>query len=422
MSQSDDLILLFWNCPECGHEHIEGPTKRCPRCFYWRDRAVAFYEAPDSRVLTPDEAMQYQRPDWICKVCGAANADEGQPVAELICGNCQSWQTNHLDLGQAAPDRLGDDTVAAVQGQWQEGFRLDQFEDLNDPQFSAALNDPLDSSWAPSNEPAPPPPPDRPAPAPARPWKKQAIAAGLAMAIGGTGWAAWQWIAPVHLDATVVQRTWAVSVPIEDYRPVEESGWSLPAGAYDISSSRRQRGTRQVQTGTRTESVQVSYQEQTGTQEECTTRSRGDGTGQRTCKDVPVYSTRYRTERKEVPVYRAEPVYDTWYRYKIQRWVAQTSIERRGSDREPRRPPAVTLDNRPYPERALSPIERCSITADYADPKQRSTRKRDTFELPCDHYDRLAIGQTARFERSGQRLKLLDATKVDRPAAAPQIP
>lgn len=64
MAKPDELILLFWNCPECGHEHIEGPTRRCPRCFHWRDQTVDFYEAPDSRPLTIEEVLQYQRPDW----------------------------------------------------------------------------------------------------------------------------------------------------------------------------------------------------------------------------------------------------------------------------------------------------------------------------------------------------------------------
>lgn len=40
----------------------------------------------------------------------------------------------------------------------------------------------------------------------------------------------------------------------------------------------------------------------------------------RTCTR-PTYTTRYRTESYQDPVYRQDPVWDTWHRYDIDRWV-----------------------------------------------------------------------------------------------------
>jgi len=370
----EEVILLFWDCPECGHAHIPGPTQRCPNCFWWRDRGVEFYEAPDSRVLTPEEVAQYQGPDWICKVCGAANPERGEPVANLICGNCQQWQTNSLDLGEAAPEDLASGMVVVQKsGTWEEGFHLppetesDTAESLPRQGFN----------W--------------------RKYRNVATVGIVGFASCGVLWGAWQAIAPRSIEAEIVSRDWVVSVEIQEQRPVAEGGWSVPSDAYHVRSSQRQRGTRQVQTGTRTEQVQVAYQEQTGTREECKTVSRGDGTGTRSCQDVPVYETRYRTETKEVPVYTTEPVYDTWYDYTVDRWQTLRTVEERGTDAMSRRAPAVSLSGGSYPLRTLEPQETCRVGVRY---QRRQAVKVETWTLPCAQYDQLTMGQTVTFKRS----------------------
>jgi len=97
-----EIILLFWDCPYCGHKHIPEPTRRCPGCFWWRDRTVNFYEAPDSVVLSPAEVARYAGSDWICKACGAANPETGEPREKLVCGKCHARQID-LDGGSAPP-------------------------------------------------------------------------------------------------------------------------------------------------------------------------------------------------------------------------------------------------------------------------------------------------------------------------------
>lgn len=382
MAERDEKILLFWDCPECGHAHIEGPTQRCPRCFWWRDRQVQFYEADDSRSLTPEEEEKFTRPDWICKACGASNPDRGQPVAELLCGSCNSWQTNSLDLGSDRPEEAATDVeVQAVQGQWQEGFRIDE-----------AATETQDPEPKPGN------------------WKKRIAAGALALGVGGTGFGVWQLSMPDIINAEITNRTWTVTVEVQEQRPISASGWSLPSDAYDVNRRDKQRGTRQVQTGTTTENVQVSYQEKTGTKEECKTTSDGNGVGTRTCRDVPVYSTKYRTETKTVPIYRQDPVYDTWYTYTQEKWVPQTTVSNDGVGDSPRTAPTVTLDNRPFPERSQTPQETCFIAGQYQEDGQTAQGK---WELPCNQYDRLTVGQSVELERQGDRVTLVDKAKQD---------
>ena len=100
-----EVILLFWDCPYCGHKHIPGPTRRCPGCFWWRDRTIDFYEAPDSVVLSPAEVARYAGPDWICKACGAANPETGAPRESLVCGNCHTRQID-IDGGRTPLETL----------------------------------------------------------------------------------------------------------------------------------------------------------------------------------------------------------------------------------------------------------------------------------------------------------------------------
>ena len=395
MAERSEKILLFWDCPECGHSHIEGPTQRCPRCFWWRDRQVKFYESQDSRPLTSEEEAKYTRPDWICKVCGAANPDTGQPAAELLCGSCNSWQTNDLDLGADGPGSAETGTqVQNIKGQWEEGFRIDGGDTI------------------------PSPPPRTQSKSPGT-LKKQLVAGAIALGIGTTGFGAWQFFSPDIITAEITQRTWTVTVEIQEQRPVNGSGWTLPSNAYNVSQREKQRGTREVQTGTTTKDVRVSYKEQTGTKEKCKTTSDGNGVGTRTCRDVPVYTTKYRTETKTVPVYRTEPVYDIWYSYTQDKWRTQTTLSNNGTGNEPRTAPSFTLDNRPYPERKQTPQETCYITGKY---EKDNDNIEDRWSLPCPQYDRLKIGEMVTLERWGDSVKLVDDQDTEAGKVSEQQP
>ncbi|MCG9885179.1 MAG: hypothetical protein MH825_06305 [Cyanobacteria bacterium] len=380
MGDRAETILLFWDCPDCGHPHIEGPTKRCPGCFYWRDRAVKFYETPESRVLTAEEEAKYTNPDWICKVCGAANADEGLPVDQLLCGSCNQWQTNNLDLGNTNPDRLPTNEVVNQRP----------------------------SHWIP---PAPRRDPDTPpTPTTSTNWRRRIAIGALGLGGSATVWAGVTLLSPQPIEAEILARFWTVTVEVQEKRPTTDSGWNLPSDAYSVSSSTRQSGTRQVQVGTRQEKERVSYREKTGTKQECKTVSKGNGTGTRSCKDVPVYTTKYRTETKTVPVYRDEPIYDTWYRYTVDRWKQKQILTQEGQEGSPRTPPSVRLTNRPYPEQTLAPVETCWLQVSYG---EKGEQKMAEWSLPCDQYDRLRRGQTAQFEKSALGgVRLLDPAKT----------
>ena len=348
-----EVILLFWDCPYCGHKHIPGPTRRCPACFWWRDRTVNFYEAPDSVVLSPAEVARYAGPDWICKACGAANPETGAPRESLVCGNCHTRQIDidggrtpleTLPTGVAVERRLSMvSSGSPITGGYVRTISYTDRRILGAVYTLAALG-----------------------------------LFGLGI-LGLNGLSTWVY-RPRPVAAQVLRRHWRVEVPIEERRPVSEGGWTLPAGAYNVRTETRQQSTRRVQVGTKTETVKVPYEEKVGTRTECTTVSRGDGTGERVCSEQPIYETRYRTETEEVPIYREEPVYATWYSYTIDRWQPLRTAVVEGTENMPRRADTVELATHPYPQRKLSPKEICFLDV-YAQ------NRRQTWRIVCEQYD-----------------------------------
>jgi hypothetical protein len=348
-----EVILLFWDCPYCGHKHIPGPTRRCPACFWWRDRTVNFYEAPDSVVLSPAEVARYAGPDWICKACGAANPETGAPRESLVCGNCHTRQIDidggrtpleTLPTGVAVERRLSMvSSGSPITGGYVRTISYTDRHILGAVYTLAALG-----------------------------------LFGLGI-LGLNGLSTWVY-RPRPVAAQVLRRHWRVEVPIEERRPVSEGGWTLPVGAYNVRTETRQQSTRRVQVGTKTETVKVPYEEKVGTRTECTTVSRGDGTGERVCSEEPIYETRYRTETEEVPIYREEPVYATWYSYTIDRWQPLRTAVVEGTENMPRRADTVELATHPYPQRKLSPKEICFLDV-YAQ------NRRQTWRIVCEQYD-----------------------------------
>jgi rubrerythrin len=414
-------IELFWRCPECGTDHISAipdlnPTGwYCPECFFRRDETVELYEAPDSRVITDPELIQQieeGRADWKCKYCGSLNADEGYARDALACAVCGQPQ---MDFEESAPirDQVGEriefrsEDSAPVQsqtGEWIESRSDDRFSDS--PSSLANGNDsPAQFSF---------------------PWRR--VGAASTAVISSVGAIGVWWLSPRDLEVSVDTLPWEIQVDVEELRPVERSDWDerVPSTAKTIRTETRQRGTETVQRGTETIMVEERYQSgtttetyteqeryQSGTRQECTTQTTGTGAGKRTCRDVPVYSTRSVNKTRQVPVYATrqvpkevpkmveEPVYDTYVYYTVDEWKPIQTFTGEGYDDEPRLIPTPELHNQPYPQRVSQPRIVCHLTASYMEKQQPRV---STWKLPCDQFDLLNTGDRALLQvtRSGK--------------------
>ncbi|MBN1646567.1 MAG: hypothetical protein JW874_00920 [Spirochaetales bacterium] len=112
-----------------------------------------------------------------------------------------------------------------------------------------------------------------------------------------------------ELELTVQQGSWERVIGVESRRWVTREDWTakVPDNARIISSETRQSGTRKVQTGT--EKVKTG------------TKDMGNGFFE------DVYEDR--------PVYREDPVYDTWVKYDVIEWVEQRQVRQKGGMNDP---------------------------------------------------------------------------------------
>ena len=415
-----EYIELFWDCPQCGQTHISAvfnpQGQRCPQCFHWRSQAVALYEAPDSRVIT-DPAIINRPPFWVCKVCDAVQEDHGEAAHLLRCGNCDNYQVSAVAgiSGDAIADQQAPPTVPVG-------------EAVPSPTVPSPTTSLRRTRWL-------------------------GTIAGITIlgstAIGIAHWTNRAPDLPPPITVQVSDLQWRSTVTLEEQQRLTRQGWqdAVPKDAVVVKQETRQRSTRQEQRGVQTVMVDEQYQSgsreetyyiseryqsgsrqetyydseryQSGTQQECQTISKGNGVGQRTCHTVPVYSTRQVSRTRTVAVYSSRqvprtriipvystrkvptqqpilvpvPVLDTWVTYTVQAWVPQQTIKRRG-DRNAARDISVPLSPQP-PQRLANPQITCTVTgtgsaaAGWFAP---SVVKTGTWQLPCEQFDRLHVG------------------------------
>jgi len=120
--------------------------------------------------------------------------------------------------------------------------------------------------------------------------------------------------------AQVVDQQWSRSVNVEQFAAVTNSDWcdAMPADAYNVSRSKAQRGSREVEDGQVCQTVR---------------EDKGDGTF---------------TKRRECETrWRSEPVYDNRCRYQVNRWGVLRTEALRGD--------SLATPAWPVPQLAASP-------------------------------------------------------------------
>lgn len=289
----------FWDCNYCDNKHIRGDNDSCPSCGHRRDAAVKFY-MDMSNIVEVSADKKNDKPNWICAFCGSQNDDKDQQC--VSCGSPKNSASG------------------------------DYFHRKDDPRsssFSTPIpSSPLESSSFLST---------RAARVPFRKIAKIALPLLLAVAVIISVVAFVSWFnTPVEKQLTVDSVSWTRSIDIEELRTYNESGWSLPSDARLSYTRREIRTYRDVLDHYETKTRQVSERQLVGYKEEVVGyEDLGNGQFREKTRQVPEYTTVYRTETYEDPVYRKEPVYDTKYYYEIDRWKKSRSVDTSGSDKSP---------------------------------------------------------------------------------------
>ncbi len=278
-----------WDCKSCGAKGNRGPTLQCENCASPRPKDVEFYlddeEGTTNRIVTDEKELKkaQEGPNWVCSSCGSHN--ELSFVECESCGNPKDFETDRdVKLKQSVN-------------------YFDKFKKKQSPTHDA-------------------PPESKPSPF----WtfvKWLAIAIIFFFILT---------IPEKSIDVVVKSHVWSRSIVFEENKFVQESDWSLPAGAINVTQASEVHHYNQVQTGTqrKTRTVQVK----TGSRRvKCGTKNLGNGYFEDVYCDEPIYSSQQ--ESYDEPIYRQDPVYQTKYYYTIKKWVPTEPVKLSGEGINP---------------------------------------------------------------------------------------
>lgn len=306
-----------WLCQHCGSENL-GRYEDCrgldghSGCNAARGPKQKFYLPENSPIVTdPNQlADAGSGQDWNCDHCSGANknAYDGHKVLNCVhCGNARDAQDTTHPVTDYAPDEVPRSAAAVASPRLR-----------NKPRPTTQLRPSLTtiSTVTPKMW----------------PWWGAGIALVAAVVFG-----VWYFIfASFDVSAHVDEFSWERTISIEQYQTVTEEDWSIPVRGREVGQDVRIRSYNHVLDHYDTKTRQVSEQVQSGSETyNCGTRDLGNGYFQDLTCSRPTYTTQYRTESYQDPVYRDDPVYDTWYTYHIEKWVPDRTRRAVGSDQKP---------------------------------------------------------------------------------------
>ncbi|MCE6958376.1 hypothetical protein LAZ40_04805 [Cereibacter sphaeroides] len=312
---TDRIFEMHWICPGCGGE-CRGRDERCngpngqAGCGAARPASVRFFLPGAAPEVTDPElvADALSGPDWTCDHCGGANNGGASSCAS--CGNARDARDAATPTRLHAPGEMPSTGAAAAPVRPSRRMaEASPAPDAGDGRMFA---------W---------------------------ILGICALLILVAGWLILGYSSETRVTVTALP--WTRTIAIEELKTLHEDGWSVPAGARVTDRDRRIRSWRNVLDHYETRTRSVTRQVADGTESyACGMQDMGNGYArERTCS-----RTRYRsvqdTETYQEPVYRNEPVWDTFYEWDIDRWVKVRSPEAHG-DGEPRQwPEAVATGDR----------------------------------------------------------------------------
>ena len=323
-------IIGYWDCAYCGSKKLLGTLQDCPNCGRKRPRSTKFYmsgEDVDIKDITSEATVREfsrRKADWVCPYCDGLNSS-----LEELCTSCGAGKTDHTYFDEHRPEP---NTEAKSIKQLAVDLHMNEItpelpidEEL-EPKYVEYIEADLQATEIIhktfSREQAKPRIPI-----------KQILTyslIGLLLIASLVGIVYLCIPKQVSLEVQAIE--WYYNQTVEECQTFVEEGWSLPYNARKLTSERRWYGTEQVLDYYDTETYTV--REITGyerVQDGYTYEDNGNGTfdKQPKYKNEPVYE--YVTKTRQVPVYKDEDVYKTWYKYEIDRWITVRHVDSAGT-------------------------------------------------------------------------------------------
>lgn len=322
------IMEAAWDCASCSKKLIPGHLKECPQCGSpWdavRDPKETRYLPDNARVVTdPDEVRRaYIGPDRRCRYCFRAS-----PADAMECGNCGRTLDGEDKTVPVVTYRGGNEPPTAVRSldelpRESPAARRQPAADVQDLE----PEDPeIAATWFQLH------------------WPKLAAAAAAMVVLLGVFFVYQNFLKTETSVLTVSELTWERQLSIEEYRTVQDSGWSIPDGGRHVRDYQDVYEYVKVFDG-------YDYIDRVVTEEvyshaapyDCGDTYVDLGNGYIDKQDVicyeDIYNTYTYTVEDPVARYRDDPVYRTKFDYDIERWVFSKWEVASGGDGESDQP------------------------------------------------------------------------------------
>ena len=351
------FVKNFWDCPYCDARGIGGDIDTCPKCGKTRGPEVKFY-LPEQ--ITYVSAPIEKGPDWLCPFCDSYNPHSANQCKH--CGASKGDAKTYFDVlreqGRTPDLKNPSQEKSGRLPRGESGHRsISDGESYSEPRHDVGLDDlhggtrrteshvdagndapyhstaGKESYYSRTSSGSSPKPVSRhnsyycgsyfdsrgstetiQAENMTRLFIILALIASFILIVAVC--------LPKTKTITVARMSWAREIDIEENRLVNDSGWSVPSDAVEITyTSWEIHHYDSVLDHYETVTEEKSRQVQDGYDVSYSYHDLGNGYSEEIEHRTPRYRTEYYTETHTVPVYRDEPVYRTKYHYTIWRYV-----------------------------------------------------------------------------------------------------
>jgi hypothetical protein len=334
-----------WDCTTCGYNGVLGPETECSNCGADRPKNVKFYMAAEEDIVQDPTVLRRARgdADWRCSFCTQNNPNEVKTCKD--CGNSRSASDKQLEVKTyttANVPRTGDGTR----------------------DFSKSVAE------------VPPP----------KSKKGCFISLGVLAVVVAV-------LLLLSLNSTVDVKVegfeWEQSIQVEEMRNVEEENWAIPSGGTTVTSFQAIHHYDQIldhyETRTRTEQRSVGSEEYV-----CGQKDLGNGYFEDKYCSRTIYED-YQVEYEE-PIYRDKPVYQTKYRYTIDRWFAINPIVTQDKNQRPKWGDTVNV-------RTNASLREAGRTGIYTVIVEDDEAEIHAHDIPLSWWEKLTIGDKIKAKR-----------------------
>ena len=383
-----ELVFGYWQCEYCGSE-ISGKYSRCLNCGAsapkpQKGQKSIFYLKPNSQPITdPTElASKNAGPNWLCSHCGSDNSDFLR-----VCNSCN----NPRDASdqKRASIRYGEGEQAP--SSHQETFQpAEVAKDAYESNSNFTQTDPyVSGNLQPGSEAVVTPPSLSGRRRSGKPFglsRRKSMVPAIVLFVFAAFVIYVVFIRHTYANVEVASFSWQRAIQIEKLVTLTEEDWSVPSGGREQYSESKIHHYEQVLDHYETRPVTKSRQVYDGEETWQETVDNGDGTFSVETRSRPRYRSETYTDYEDFPVYRDEPVHQTWYTYEIDRWQEDRVKQSRGDDQSPY-----------WSEYSLAVKERVGFREQQYTIKLNSTEDDEIqgyiYELPEDKWTAMQKGQ-----------------------------